>query len=71
MKNNLLIIQRRDLLTAFAEMGFRGFRAFCNVCKSINSSLDGFELFLFWGGNPVSNSFCNNVSDVIQVLKKE
>lgn len=71
MKNRLLTIRRWKLINAFAEMGFRGFRAFCNVCKSLDVELDGFDLFEFWSGKPVSSGFCGRIENVIYQLKTE
>lgn len=64
-------LKRRRVLWLFLGMGFSGFTAFFNVCISIQPTLNRFDVLLFWEGINVSNSVCDRIESVMEVLKQE
>ncbi|XRE42243.1 hypothetical protein ACIVBQ_000447 [Tenacibaculum discolor] len=71
MKVNNVNIKRWCVLKQFKGLGFSGFASFYNVCISIQPTLNRFDVLLFWEGINVSNSVCDRIAAVIEVLKNE
>lgn len=63
--------ERNIILHEFKSLGFWGKTPFFNVCKSIDITLNGFELIDFYQGDEVSKSIVSKLYAIIETLKNE
>lgn len=63
--------KRNAIKGAFAKFGFRGIIAFYNVCKSIDVTLNGFELIAFWRLNKGDEKLLLSLENVLTILENE
>ena len=72
MHNNKAIIERNKIIGAFRKFGFMGVKSFYNVCKSVDVSLNSFDLVEFYfHGNKASIKMITKLQAVVKVLKYE
>lgn len=55
----------------FLRLGFRGRTAFYNACKSIDVTLNGFQLIEFYEGKKVPNKLISRLESILETLKYE
>jgi hypothetical protein len=55
----------------FKSFGFRGRSSFYNVCKSLDATLNGFEIFEFWELNKATDNFISRVECILNRLEHE
>jgi hypothetical protein len=70
MKRNIQL-QRNIIITEFKSLGFLGMTSFYNVCKSLDATLNGFELIAFYFGHKVDQKIINRLYEIIESLKYE
>ena len=71
MNYNQIQKERSIILSEFKKMGFWGKTAFFNVCKSLDVTLNGFELLQFYEGISVKQSLINRLYAIIECVKNE
>lgn len=71
MKYNNINQKRWRVLKQFRGLGFNSFGAFYNVCVSIQPTLNRFDILFFWEGINITNSLCDRITTIIEVLKSE
>lgn len=64
-------IKCSSLKNRFKSLGFMGMTAFYNVCKSLDTTLNGFDIIRFWKFNQADENFLNKVEIVLNKLKYE
>jgi hypothetical protein len=57
--------------SGFLALGFVKGAAFYNVCKSLDTTLNGFRLLAFWNGQKVSKMMMAKLESILEVLKNE
>lgn len=71
MKQLKPLQKRAVIIGGFTHLGFTCRTAFYNVCKSLDSTLNGFELINFYNGEVVSETLVNRLEAVLEMLKNE
>jgi hypothetical protein len=71
MSCNKIQSERNVILHEFKSLGFWGKTAFFNVCKSIDVTLNGFELVRFYQGDAVSKAVVSRLYAILERLKNE
>lgn len=66
-----LEIKRCYIILCFRRFGFRGRTAFYNVCKSIDTTLNGLDIVQFYDFDFVSENMVIKMEAVLQKLKTE
>lgn len=62
---------RNQLISDFKKLGFANEKAFCNVCRSIDVTLNWFHLNQFYNGYEAHPSLLARVESIIEFLKNE
>lgn len=63
--------ERNNILLGFRKLGFGGITAFYNVCKSIDVTLNGFQLLEFYRGTAVYPQLVTSLYTILEKLKYE
>jgi len=59
------------VLQEFKGLGFWGRTAFLNVCRSIDETLDGFDLIIFYEENRADDVLLTRLEMILERLKLE
>lgn len=55
----------------FLQLGFKGKSAFYNACKSIDVTLNGFQLVSFYDNCEASETLLSKLESILEMLKHE
>lgn len=71
MCNSQIQKERSVILSEFENLGFLGRTPFFNVCKSLDVTLNGFELLEFYNGTNISQPLVSRLYAIIECVKNE
>lgn len=64
-------VERAILMHEFKQLGFGGVQSFCNVCRSVDNTLNPFRLIELYHNTRTDMELLTRLHDVLETLKHE